>query len=252
MSKDFGYFGNNGNLLKFNLSDGQLSPFADGRPNAQAPVGRGLAALDAATLVSANGAEKIFLIDAATGKQKGEVTVPVPIAGGLAVDAKGTLYAISNKAVGRVDLKAGTFTLVAKDLDEPQMLACDASGNVYVSLQGSTMQVWKLDTAGKALLRFGKAGGRPALGQFDAAGMLMPYAIAVDKNNRLWVCEDDPLPKRYSLWNADTGRLAARFAGEASFVVQATPPRPHTAFAPLRPPGAVRRVRLPPACSGLG
>ncbi|MBM4034899.1 MAG: hypothetical protein FJ291_24415, partial [Planctomycetes bacterium] len=63
----FGYFGNKGNLTKFSLADGQLSPFADGRPNAQAPVDRGLAALDDQTLVSANGTNKLFLIDMATG-----------------------------------------------------------------------------------------------------------------------------------------------------------------------------------------
>jgi hypothetical protein len=208
----FGYFGNNGNLTKFRLSDGQLAPFADGRPNAQAPVNRGLVAMDDATLVSANGTNKLFLIDSATGKLKGEVATPVPLTCGLAADAKGTVYAVSSNAIGKVDPKAGGFTPIAKDLDEPRMLACDAEGNVYVSLQGKTMQVWKMTPAGKVLQKFGKAGGRPLLNDFDPAGMLNPYAIAVDKNNRLWVCEDDRAPKRYSCWNAD-GTLYKDFYG---------------------------------------
>ena len=212
----FGFFGNNGNLTKFRLSDGRLSPFADGRPNAKAPVGRGLAALDDQTLVSANGENKLFLIDSATGKQKGEVATPVPLTGGLAAGGKGTVYAVSENAVGKVDPKAGGFTPIANDLDEPKMLACDADGNVYVSLQGKTMQVWKLAPNGKVVQKFGKAGGRPALNSFDPAGMLSPYAIAVDKNNRLWVAEDDRYPKRYSAWNAD-GTLYKEFFGSLPY-----------------------------------
>ena len=212
----FGYFGNNGNLTKFSLKDGQLAAFADGRPNAQAPVNRGLAALDDATLVSATGDNKLYLIDSATGKQKGEVETPVPLTCGLAADAKGTVYAVSENAVGTVDPKAGGFTPIAKDLDEPKMLACDAEGNVYVSLQGKTMQVWKLDPKGKVLQKFGKAGGRPSMNAFDPAGMLRPYAIAVDRNSRLWVCEDDGAPKRYSVWNAD-GTLYKDFYGSQPY-----------------------------------
>ena len=212
----FGYFGNNGNLTKFRLSDGRLSPFADGRPNAQAPVNRGLAALDDKTLVSANGTNKLFLIDSATGKLKTEVKTPVMLTGGLAVDSKGTVYAVSENAVGKVDPKAGGFKPIAKNLDEPKMLACDAEGNIYVSLQGRTMQVWKLSPKGKALQKFGKAGGRPKLNSFDPAGMLSPYAIAVDKNNRLWVAEDDRYPKRYSTWNAD-GTMYKDFFGSLPY-----------------------------------
>lgn len=212
----FGYFGNNGNLTKFRLTDGQLAAFADGRPNAQAPVGRGLAALDDATLVSANGTNKLFLIDSATGKLKAEVETPVPLTGGLAADAKGTVYAVSSNAVGKVDPKSGGFTPVAKDLDEPKMLACDVEGNVYVSLIGKTMQVWKMTSAGKVLQRFGKAGGRPLMNAFDPAGMLNPYAIAADTNNRLWVCEDYRYPKRYSCWNAD-GTLYKEFFGSQPY-----------------------------------
>ena len=208
----FGYFGNNGTLTKFRLSDGQLSPFADGRPTAKVPVNRGLAALDDQTLVTATGDKKLFLIDSTSGKQKADVATPVSLTGGLAVDGKGTVYAVSDNAVGKVDPKAGAFTPIAKDLDEPKMLACDATGHVYVSLQGKTMQVWKLDPAGKVVQKFGKPGGRPLLNAFDPAGMLKPYAIAVDTNNRLWVAEDDRYPKRYSAWNAD-GTLFKDFYG---------------------------------------
>jgi hypothetical protein len=140
------------------------------------------------------------------------------------VDGRGTLYAVSSNAVGRVDLKSGVFTPLATGLDEPKMLACDAEGNVYVSLRGKTMQVWKLSPAGpstgsgqgKVLQKFGKAGGRPALGKYDPAGMRNPYAIAVDRNNRLWGCESDREPKRYSVWSAD-GTLWKEFFGSLPY-----------------------------------
>jgi hypothetical protein len=214
----YGYF-SDGGLTKFRLTDGQLVPFADGKPTAPAPVGRGLAALDDQTLVAANGSNSLFLIDSASGKQKAAVATPVPLTGGLAVDGKGQVYAVSDRAVGRVDPKAGGFTPLIKDLDEPKMLACDAAGNVYVSLQGKTMQVWKLDPTGKVGQKFGTQGGRPALKAFDASGMLNPYAIAVDKNGRLWVAEDDAFPKRYSAWNAD-GTLFKDFYGSHPYSTQ--------------------------------
>ncbi|MCX7429494.1 MAG: hypothetical protein NTY17_00460, partial [Planctomycetia bacterium] len=203
LHQGFGYFGRNGTLTKFSTANGRLEPFADGRPNAQAPVGLGLVVLDNATLLTATGTTKLFLVDLASGKEKGQMTTSAPLTGGLARDGKGTIYAVSGNAVGRLDAKGGGFTPLAADLDAPRMLACDAAGNLFVSLQGKTMQVWKLDPTGKVLQKFGVPGGRPAVGRFDRAGMLMPHAIAVDRNARLWVCESDGEPKRYSVWNPD-------------------------------------------------
>ncbi len=226
LHKELGYFGRagkpdakgnpTGTLTKFRLDNGQLAPFADGRPNASAPVDRGLAVLDDKTLVSATGKKKLYLIDITTGKLKKEVATQVPLTSGLATDGKGTLYAVSEKAVGRIDVKSGAFKPIATNLDEPKMLACDADGNVYVSLRGKTMQVWKLTAKGKVLQKFGKAGGRPLMNAFDPAGMLGPYAIAVDKNKRLWVAEDDRSPKRYSAWNPD-GTLYKDFYGSLPY-----------------------------------
>lgn len=176
---------------------------------------RGLAVLDEHTLVlSSETEDKLYLLDLKTGATTGELGVPAPT--GLAVDGAGTLYAISESAVGRVDRRTGAFTPIAKGLDEPKMLACDTSGNVYVSLMGATMQVWKLSPQGKVRQRFGKAGGRPSLGSFDPAGMLRPYAIAVDKHGRLWVCENDRQPKRYSVWNPN-GTLWKEFFGSLPY-----------------------------------
>ena len=219
--KGFGYFvawAGDGNLKKFDLATGRMVPFSGGQPMLKAPGSgprRGLAPIDAATFaLSSEREDKLYLIDIASGEAKGDLPLPAPK--GLAADGKGGLYAVSGNAVGRVDPKTGGFTPLAKDLADPQQLACDAAGNVYVSLRGKTMQVWKFDPAGKVLEKFGKPGGRPTLGRFDPAGMLQPYGIAVDANGRLWVCEADREPKRYSVWNAD-GTLWKDFFGSPPY-----------------------------------
>ncbi len=169
---------------------------------------------DDTLVISSRSASKLILVDLASGAVKGEVDLPAP--GGLATAPDGTLYAVSGNQVGRVALPEGRFTAIGKALDTPVQLTCDAAGNLYVSLDGTTQQVWKLSPRGKVLQKFGKPGGRPELGKFDPAGMLNPYAIAVDKNNRLWVAEADGQPKRYSVWNAD-GKLYKDFFGSHDY-----------------------------------
>ena len=219
--KGFGYFvawASDGNLKKFDVATGRMTPFSGGQPMLKAPGNgprRGLAPIDATTFaLSSETEDTLYLIDIASGEAKGELPLPAPK--GLAADGKGGLFAVSGNAVGRVDPKTGAFTPIAKDLDDPQLLACDAAGDVYVSLRGKTMQVWKLAADGRVLRKVGKPGGRPSLGRFDPAGMLNPYGIAVDANERLWVCEADREPKRYSVWNPD-GALWKDFFGSMPY-----------------------------------
>lgn len=241
LHQGFGYFmqRRDGKLLKFDLAKGALSPFKDGKPEVKVLQQRegetkeawgartwtvtALAVADPQSLVlSCTSANQLVLIDIATGKAMGELKLQAPR--GLAADGKGNLYAVSENSVGRYHLATGAFTPIAKDLDAPQHLACDKDGNIYVALQGQTMQVWKLAPDGRVLLKYGKAGGRPLVGTYDPSGMLKPYAIAVDKNGRLWVAEADDIgrsyvecdPKRYSVWNPD-GTLWKEFFGSISY-----------------------------------
>ncbi len=237
LHQGFGYFvawASNGNLIKFDLATGRLAPFAHGRPEVKAPgegPRRALVAVDDTTFVlSAQSENKLYLLDVATGEAKGEVALDAPA--GLAVDSQGTLYAVSSNRVGRVDLGNGSFTVIAEDLDTPTMLAVDEADHLYVSLRGEVMQVWKLSAEGKVLQKFGVPGGRPSLGAFDPDGMLQPYAIAVDSNNRLWVCESDRQPKRYSVWNPD-GTLWRDFFGSHPYStgVWVDPDKPEHVYA---------------------
>lgn len=231
--RGYGYFvqQGNGKLVKFELAKGYLSAFADGkaevtiaqkRPDetndawvARAWTMNALSVAHGDTLViSCTSANKLLLVALATGAVTGEIDVPAPV--GVATAPDGTLYVVSGKAVGRFDIATKQFTPIVAELDEPAQLACDAQGNIYVSLRGTTQQVWKLSPAGQVLQKFGRVGGRPALGKFDPSGLLNPWGIAVDKNGRLWVAEADNQPKRYSTWNAD-GTLYKDFFGSIDY-----------------------------------
>ncbi len=245
LHQGYGYFigRKNGRLVKFDLATGALAPFPSGNPESVVLPKRAdesdeswqkrlwtvhaLAVADEATLVlSCTSADELVLIDVDTGVPKGTAALPSPR--GLASDNKGNLYAVSGNSVGRYDLGSSTFVPIVKDLDAPQHLACDGEGNLYVSLQGKTMQVWKFTPSGVILQKYGKPGGRPLIGPYDPSGMLMPYAITVDPNGRLWVAEADNIgrsyvecdPKRYSVWNPD-GSLWKEFFGSIAYSMRA-------------------------------
>ncbi|MDP7023396.1 MAG: sugar-binding protein [Kiritimatiellia bacterium] len=237
LKKGYGYLlsRGRGTVTKFDLANRRLSPFTSGLPSATITTRRegesgrdwwarawqihGITVLDDTLIVSSRIENKLYLLDLASGKARGETAVPSPY--GLATDSEGTLYAVSENALGTYDIDKQLFKPIISDLDNPRHLACDAAGNIYVSLQGDTMQVWRISPKGNVLIKYGKAGGRPLLGSFDPDGMLKPYGIGVDKNGRLWVAEADNRPKRYSAWNPD-GSLWKEFFGSISYSARAT------------------------------
>ena len=248
LHQGFGYMLSAGGarITKFRLDNGLLAPFTSGRPETAATTQQtnetgqawaarawqvyGLAVVGDQLVVSSYTDDKLLLLDLASGEPHGEAAISKPF--GLAVNPNGVLYAVSSNAVGRYDLKTQKFTAIAEGLDEPKHLACDAAGNVYVGLQGKTMQVWKLSPSGDVLLKYGIPGGRPELGKFNPSGLLKPYGIGVDKNNRLWVAEADNQPKRYSVWNPD-GTLWKEFFGALDYSTTAyfDPTKPDSIYA---------------------
>ncbi len=247
LHQGFGYMLGAGTarLTKFALATGHLAPFTTGRSEAIVAAQKpdeskpdwdtrrwslhAVAAAGDRLVVSSLADGRLLLFDLASGEARGEAPVDKPR--GLAVGPKGELYMLSDKRLGRYDLAANRFEPITEELVAPQHVACDADGNLYVSLQGQAMQVWKLSPKGKVLQKFGKAGGRPLLGTFDPAGMLNPYGIAVDKNGRLWVAEADPKPKRYSVWNPD-GELWKEFFGSIDYSTRAVcdPEKPEVVY----------------------
>ncbi|MBV9849389.1 MAG: discoidin domain-containing protein [Armatimonadetes bacterium] len=106
----------------------------------------------------------------------------------------------------------GGETVVAQGLEDPQGLALDAQGNIYLSDQGASHQVKVFAPNGRFLRAIGHPGA-PKAGSYDPMHMNHPAGITIDGQGRLWVTENDFQPKRVSVWDARTGALLQAFYG---------------------------------------
>ena len=176
----------------------------------------GLAARDGRIYVSFRLPQEIAVYNAA---DMTEITRwPLPKPAGLAFDKQGQLFAISDKSVVRIDLKTGKpTTVVTTGLQAPVGLAIGPDGDIYVSDWAAAQNVKVFSPKGKLVRTIGKEGGRPWIGKYDPNGMLLPRGIAIDKNGKLWVTEDDNYPRRISVWDAKTGKFEKEFIGGTNY-----------------------------------
>jgi sugar lactone lactonase YvrE len=169
---------------------------------------------------------KVVALDKATLKEVASFDVPRPI--GLAYSpTRKLLYAVSGNQIVSIDPNDGHVAPLVDGLETPMGLALDHAGNLWVSCRGKQMRVLGYSPNGKLLRTVGVAGGRPWMGKFDPQGMLMPGGIAIDAQDRLWVPEQDAMPKRYSLWNLQTGKLIRDFYGSAAYAPMMAPDPEH-------------------------
>ncbi|HEY3417692.1 MAG TPA: hypothetical protein VGM23_12475 [Armatimonadota bacterium] len=172
----------------------------------------GLAARDGKLYVSLRVRNEIAVYSSADMKELAHWPLPKP--GGLAFSPDGTLYAVSDKSVVRVDLASGAATpVVTAGLEAPVALALDRTGTIFVSDWGAAQCVKVFDRTGKATRTVGLPGGRAWIGAYNANGMLLPRGIAIDREGKLWVAEDDNMPRRISVWEASTGKLLKEYVG---------------------------------------
>ncbi|MEI8195671.1 MAG: FlgD immunoglobulin-like domain containing protein, partial [Phycisphaerae bacterium] len=141
--------------------------------------------------------------------------IPLPEVGGICKGTQGTLFAISGKSVVKVDLDSGKLLpVVSSDLVAPCQVAVDAggAGNFYVSDAAASEQCVKVFAPdGKFLRTIGEKGGRHE-GKYDPRVMGNPAGLAVDSAGKLWVAENEFLPKRISVWSTK-GELLKEFIG---------------------------------------
>jgi DNA-binding beta-propeller fold protein YncE len=219
----------------FQSSEGvKAFDLADGRPlnlggesEVKAPEGgdkesnkvTGIACATGKLFISYGARNLIGVFDSTTGKPEAQWQVPKP--GVLAARPDGSLVGISDGKL--VAVKDGKTTLLGdKNLDTPSGVAVDAKGFIYVSNMGKRNDVTVYGADGKFLRSIGKAGGRPAMGRYDAKGLFKPNGIAIDAQDRLWVAEEADAPKRISVWNAATGAFEKEFFGGSSYFGYAT------------------------------
>jgi hypothetical protein len=181
----------------------------------------GLAAFGGKVVVALTPHDKLVVYDmpAEPPKEllKPSKEIPLKAPGGVAFGRDGTLFAVGGGKVVKVDLASGMSTpVVASGLEDPTGLAVGADGTIYVADHGSSQQVKVFSADGRLQRAIGKAGAC-ASGKYDPLHMNHPCGLALDEKGRLWVTENDFLPKRTSVWNPKTGAFERAFYGPAKY-----------------------------------
>ena len=108
-----------------------------------------------------------------------------------------------------------TQVVVGAGLEDPQHVALDRAGNLYISDRGTSHQVKVFSGEGQPLRAIGNPGA-PKAGPYDRLHMNNPNGLTIDENDHLWVAETDFSPKRVSVWTLD-GKLVRAFYGPAQY-----------------------------------
>jgi len=143
--------------------------------------------------------------------------IPLPNAGPITESPEGAIYAVSGSSIVRVDLDRRVLTpVVADGIGKAGGLAVDTNGESYVSDDTpGEMCVKVFSKNGVLVRRIGKRGGRKE-GAFDPYAMSNPAGVAIDSNGRVWVAENDFLPKRLGVWSKD-GKPLWDYVGPCSY-----------------------------------
>ncbi len=181
----------------------------------------GLAVRNGRLVCSLPKEKRLMFVDVEKGALLGSAPMEDPR--GLAFDQKGRLLVLSGKRLLRIPAepagpKLGTLptdVVIADGLEDPQLLALDRDGNLYVSDRGNSHQVKIFSPDGKFLRAIGHA-GVPKAGAYDPLHMNNPAGVTIDSNDHLWVAETDFQPKRISVWTLD-GKLVNAFYGPSEY-----------------------------------
>ncbi len=178
----------------------------------------GLACGNGKLYLSSRARNTVLEVDAAAGTVVRRIDVPVP--GRSAVHA-GKLLVVSGTdkllAVELAGEKPSVSTLVAGLVEAAGVTVDPKSGRILVSIGGEVNQVKVFTADGKPVAEIGKPGGRPRVGPWMQAGMRSAAGLCVDTEGKLWVAEASSIPKRISVWNAETGVFVREFFGPTGY-----------------------------------
>ena len=158
----------------------------------------------------------VAVLDAQTGKVL--KTVPVPAPSGIAAVSDSLLYVLSGTdTVAAVDPATDAVRPVLTGLADTRSLTVDAAGRIYVGEGEPSVQIKVFTPDGKQVLAIGRQGGRPRTGPWVKDGMWNIHGLAVDTQGRIWVAEALYFPKRFSVWNNQTGAFVREFFGSTHY-----------------------------------
>lgn len=180
----------------------------------------GLAARDGVVVVALTKMNQLLFVDVAGAKVLGTAAMPQP--GGLAFDAQGKLLVLTGKQLVRVAIPAKAEmteqialptpeVVIANGLQDPQGIAIDAKGQLYITDRGTSHQVKVFSSTGKLVRTIGTPGA-PKAGKYDPRHMNNPKGVTLTSDGHIWVAEEDFQPKRISIWTLD-GKLVDAFYG---------------------------------------
>jgi len=242
-----------GEVTAINAPEGSLPPEGGvngmGRTPAPgdgtAPECVGVAATANEVFASVYSQNIIQVLDVETGALTRTLACPAPR--GLALDAKGNLYAVSfgtsqAPQVVRFDGVQGTAKpVVTAGLIAPVGVTVDASGQISVTDEGTSQQIKTFSADGKLVQTFGKQGGRPWEGAYDPTSYRDPFQITADKQGGLIVSEAS-IPKIFDRIEIASGKTLNRWFGWPGYGVENIPDSedPMTNYYPFEPEGFAR------------
>jgi hypothetical protein len=176
----------------------------------------GLAVRDGRIALSLPKVNQVLLIDAEKGTLLGKSEVEQPR--GLAFDAHGRLLALSARTLTAWEVVSEGAGLKLRRLDwtapttfeDPQGIALDHRGRMYISDWGKSHQVKMFGPDGKLVRTIGRP-GVPTVGPYDPLHMNQPRGLTVAGDGRLWVAEHWLVPKRVSIWTAEGELVKAMY-----------------------------------------
>lgn len=180
----------------------------------------GLAVYNGIVVFSVTRQNRLVFADARTQKVIGEASVTAPR--GMCFDRQGRLWIVSGRQVRRYAVALEKAQLHGCDmtlsgLEDPQRVALDTSGNLYVADWGHDNQVKLFTAQGQFIRAIGKPSSGSPLGKYDEQTFSHPCGMTLDASGRLWVTEAENAPRRLSVWNSRTGALERAIYGPSQY-----------------------------------